>query len=51
MDKKILIAGAVGNTERQNRDNARVVLGAGIVFGLKAHISLEPPMVIKKWKK
>ena len=27
MEKKILILGAIGNTDRQNRDNKRVLSG------------------------
>jgi hypothetical protein len=29
MEKRIIILGAIGNTERQNRDNARVLGGGG----------------------
>jgi len=31
MEKEIIIKGAIGNTDRQNRDNMRV-LGGGVLF-------------------
>lgn len=42
------VLGAIGNTERQNRDNMRVLDRNGIIYSLKAHISMDHPLVIKK---
>ena len=49
--RQILIVGTIGNTERQNRDNMRVISGKGLMYALKAHIDKEQPMVLKKYSK
>jgi len=51
MAKEIIILGAIGNTERQNRDNMRVLDGGGKMYALKAHIQTDKPLVLKKWKR
>ena len=38
MDKKVIVMGAIGNTDRQNRDNMRVLNRGGVASHLK-HIS------------
>ena len=47
----VIIKGAIGNTERQNRDNMRVLGRNGTIYALKSHISMDKPMVIRKWEK
>lgn len=47
--KQIKVVGAIGNTERQNRDDARVLHGGGICYNLKAHIQTDKPLVLKRW--
>ncbi len=51
MEKKVIIVGAIGKTERQNRDACRVMLGGGMTFTLIAHIEKEQPLVLKEWKR
>ena len=48
---EIIVLGAIGTTERQNRDNMRVLGGGGQMYALKAHISFDHPMVVKKYDK
>lgn len=45
---EIVILGGIGYNDRQNRDSKRVLDGKGTVFCLKSHISLEPPLVIRR---
>ena len=49
--QSVNILGAIGNTARQNRDNMRVLGRNGTIYALKSHISMDKPMVIRKWKK
>ena len=49
--QSVNILGAIGNTERQNRDNMRVLGRNGTIYALKSHISMDKPMVIRKWEK
>jgi hypothetical protein len=51
MEKRIIILGGIGNTERQNRDNARVLGGGGTIYTLKSHISVDKPLVLRRWKR
>ena len=51
MEKRIIILGGIGNTERQNRDDARVLGGGGMIYTLKSHISVDKPLVLRKWKR
>lgn len=51
MEKRIVVLGGIGNTDRQNRDNMRVLGRGGMVYGLKAHIDKDHPLVLKKWKR
>lgn len=51
MEKEIIIKGAIGNTDRQNRDNMRVLARSGIIYTLKSHIMQDHPLVIKKVSK
>jgi hypothetical protein len=51
MEKRIIILGAIGNTERQNRDNARVLGGGGTIYTLKSHIATDKPLVVRKWER
>ena len=50
MEKKIVVLGGIGKTDRENRDNMRVLAG-GTVYALKAHIDKEQPLVIKRYRK
>ena len=43
--------GGIGKTDRENRDNMRVLAGGGTVYALKAHIDKEHPLVIKRYRK
>lgn len=43
-----MILGGIGDNERVNRDSKRVLSGIGCMYALKAHIALEPPLVIRK---
>lgn len=49
--KEIKIAGAIGNTDRQNRDSSRVIIRGGISTTLKSVIYKDPPKVIRKLKR
>lgn len=51
MQKEIIILGGIGNTERQNRDNKRVLSGGGITYTLKSHIAIDKPLVLKRIRK
>ena len=51
MQKEIIILGGIGNTERQNRDDKRVLSGGDITYTLKSHIAIEKPLVLKKVRK
>ena len=49
---EIIIKGAIGNTQRQNRDNMRVLgKGGGNSYTLKSHIHIDKPLVVKKYRK
>ena len=48
--QSVIIKGAIGNTERQNRDNMRVLGRNGTIYALKSHIAMDHPLVVKKWK-
>lgn len=43
--------GGIGRTERENRDNMRVFSRGGYSPTLKAHISTDKIMVVRKWKR
>ena len=45
---ELVILGGIGDNERVNRDSKRVISGIGCMYALKAHIALEPPLVIRK---
>lgn len=47
----MIILGAIGKTDRENRDNKRVLGGGGATFTLKSHISVEPPKVLRKYER
>ena len=49
--KKIIVVGAIGNTERQNRDDMRVISRGGLMYNLKAHIQTDKPLVVRRWKR
>lgn len=44
----IVIVGGIGDNERVNRDSKRVLDRQGCMYSLKAHISFEPPLVIRR---
>jgi hypothetical protein len=44
----ILVLGGAGRNERQDRDSKRVLDRRGCMFSLKAHIALEPPLVVRR---
>ena len=50
MEKRVNVVGAIGLTDRMNRDAFRVLRG-GIAYTLTAHIEKDHPLVIKKWTK
>lgn len=45
------IIGGIGNSARQNRDSSRVLGGGGTAFAIKAHSAINPPYVLKKFKR
>ena len=45
----IIVLGAIGNTDRQNRDNMRVLSGKGLIYTLKSHIDKDHPLVLKRY--
>lgn len=51
MEKKIIVLGSIGKSDRENRDNMRVMSRGGCCITIKAHVEKEKPMVLKKWKK
>lgn len=51
MERKIIVLGGIGRTERENRDNMRVFSGGGTAPTLKAHIDKDKILVVKKWKR
>lgn len=48
MKKRTVLEGAIGNSDRQNRDDYRVMARGGTIYTLKAHIDKAPPLVIRK---
>lgn len=50
MEKKIKVLGGLGVSPRRDRCVDRVVSGGGIIFCLPSHISVDKPMVVKRWK-
>ena len=46
--KQLDILGAIGDNERVNRDSKRVINSKYAIYSLKAHIALEPPLIVKK---
>ena len=51
MEKKIVVLGGVGNTDRENRDNMRVFSRGGCCPTMKAHIDKDKILVVKKWRR
>ena len=51
MEKKIIVLGGLGVSERRDRCVDRVLSGGGIAFTLPAHIDKDKPLVVKKWEK
>lgn len=51
MEKKVIIVGSIGKTERMNRDAFRVMSGGGTAYTLTAHISKDKPLILRKWKR
>lgn len=51
MEKKIIVLGGLGVSERRDRDPDRILHGGGIVYALPAHIQADKPLVVRKWKK
>ena len=47
----LIILGAIGENERVNRDSKRVLEKTGCMYSLKAHIALEPPLVMRKYER
>ena len=47
--RQVIVLGAIGNTDRQNRDNMRVIARQGLIYTLKAHIDKDHPLVVKKY--
>lgn len=51
MEKRIKVLGGLGTSERRDRCVDRIVHRGGCEFALPAHISVDKPMVVKRWKK
>ena len=51
MDKKMIILGGVARYARKNRDSGRVFSGGGTIGALPAHVAVEQPKVLKRWKR
>lgn len=49
--KQIIIVGGIGNTDRQNRDGCRVLGGGGVTTSIKAHISGDKILVVRKYER
>ena len=49
--QSVNVVGGIGETERANRDNMRVLHRKGSVYTLKSHIDKDHPLVLKKWKR
>ena len=49
--RKLIVLGGIGRNERENRDNMRVIDRGGCMYNLKAHICMDHPLVVKRWKK
>ena len=45
---RLIVLGGIGDNERVNRDSKRVIDSKGIMYSLKAHISFEPPLVLRE---
>lgn len=50
MEKRVNIVGAIGLTDRMNRDAFRVLSG-GCCYTLLAHIEKDHPLILRKWEK
>ena len=51
MEKKIIVLGGIGRSERENRDCCRVIFRGGQCFALKSHIDKEPPYLVRRYEK
>lgn len=49
--KRVIVLGGIGKTDRENRDAMRVLGGGGATFTLIAHISIEPPKVLRRYER
>lgn len=49
--KQIKVIGAVGNNPRKDRDGFRVLHKGGQSYALQSHISVEPPLVVRKYER
>ena len=49
--REIIVLGAIGKNPRKNRDGFRVLAKGGTCVGLQAHISIEPPLIMRKYER
>lgn len=49
--RQIIVMGSIGSTERQNRDNMRVLNRGGQMYALKSHIDKDHPLVVRMLEK
>ena len=49
--QSVNVVGGIGDNDRANRDNMRVLHRKGSVYTLKSHIDKDHPLVLKKWKR
>ena len=47
MEKKIIVLGGMGISERRDRDPDRIIFRGGCIYALPAHISVDKPLVVK----
>ena len=51
MKKEVIVVGGIGNTDRQNREDMRVLSGGGTIYTLKSHIDKDHPLILKRRKR
>jgi hypothetical protein len=50
-NRKIIVRGGLGVSERRDRDVDRILDRKGVMFTIPSHSSVDTPMVIKKYGK
>lgn len=51
VEKKIIVLGGLGVSERRDRDPDRILHRGGCIYTLPAHIDKDRPLVVKRYER